>query len=325
MAHLLSQCEMDTLVRYTHQWNVQISTSSIVATRCKWVSGSKLLGYVAPHLLTHLKECPDVFGFNEKENSIEFTSSMQALSSARKTVVLNALNKDLNGKGVIPGWRNELFPVVTRFGEEPELLIERAACAPYGIKAYGCHVNGFLRDEHSQEVSHLWVGRRSAHKSTYPGMLDHIVAGGLPHGVSVTNNVIKECSEEASIPEALAATARSVGALTNSYIDHEDNYKRDVNFCFDLELPPAFVPVALDGEVESFRLLTVREVLDLVLQGGPSGFKPNCNLVLIDFFIRYECATMRCIAQGQMYLSYGLCVSHSVLVLLFGGIWNITQ
>lgn len=277
---------MDRLVQHTQILNTH--TSSNTATRCKWVSESKLLGYIAPHLLNHLKGCTDVFEFNEVGNSIELTSSIKAMTPADKTEALNVLNKDLNGKGIITGWRNELFPVVTRFGEEPELLIERAACVAYGVKAYGCHVNGFLRDSQSREVSHLWVGRRSVHKSTYPGMLDHIVAGGLPHGVSVTANVIKECGEEASIPVALAATARPVGALTNSYIDHEDNYKRDVIFCFDLELPPAFVPVALDGEVEGFQLLTVREVLDLVLQGGATGFKPNCNLVLIDFFIRYH-------------------------------------
>jgi hypothetical protein len=46
-----------------------------------------------------------------------------------------------------------------------------------------------------------------------------------------------------TIPETLARTARPVGAITNSYIDHEDNYKRDVSFCFDLQLPADFVPV----------------------------------------------------------------------------------
>ena len=35
-------------------------------------------------------------------------------------------------------------------------------------------------------------------------MLDHIVAGGQPHGISVVENVRKECEEEASIPLALA-------------------------------------------------------------------------------------------------------------------------
>lgn len=30
----------------------------------------------------------------------------------------------------------------------------------------------------------------------WPGMLDHMVAGGLPHGISPLENVFKECQEE---------------------------------------------------------------------------------------------------------------------------------
>ena len=49
-------------------------------------------------------------------------------------------------------------------------------------------------------------------KSTWPGMLDHIVAGAIPYGVSVLENVVKECEEEAGIDRALATTARPTGA-----------------------------------------------------------------------------------------------------------------
>lgn len=46
------------------------------------------------------------------------------------------------------------------------------------------------------------------------GMLDHIVAGGLPHGISPMDNVIKECEEEASIPEDLARLTKATGGLS---------------------------------------------------------------------------------------------------------------
>jgi 8-oxo-dGTP pyrophosphatase MutT (NUDIX family) len=226
-----------------------------------------------------------VFKFTE-DGAVTFISALEDASCDEKTGVLHDLNSALREKGVITGWRNEPFPVATCFGAEPELLIERAACAPYGVKAYGVHINGYIRSAESNNVTHIWVGKRSSTKSTYPSMLDHIVAGGLPHGVGVVANVVKECEEEASIPETMARTARPVGAITNSYIDHEDNYKRDVSFCFDLQLPADFVPVPQDGEVECFRLQEVSWVLDKILEGGPAGFKPNCNLVLIDFFIR---------------------------------------
>jgi hypothetical protein len=40
-------------------------------------------------------------------------------------------------EGVITGWRNEFYPVVQSFHEDPVFLVERAAAAHFGIKAYG--------------------------------------------------------------------------------------------------------------------------------------------------------------------------------------------
>ena len=61
--------------------------------------------------------------------------------------------------------------------------------------------------------------------------------------------------------------------------------KRDVLFCFDLELPESFKPKPIDGEVESFALRPVPEVLRMVAETDE--YKDNCNLVLIDFFLRH--------------------------------------
>jgi len=72
-------------------------------------------------------------------------------------------------------------------------------------------------------------------------MLDHLVAGGLPYGISCKENIIKECEEEAGIPRSISTNATSVGAI--SYMDIEGfRYKRDVLFCYDLKLPEDFVP-----------------------------------------------------------------------------------
>lgn len=62
--------------------------------------------------------------------------------------------------------------------------------------------------------------------------------------------------------------------------------KRDALFCYDLELPISFVPKPMDGEVESFELQTLDWVLHKIVEGGPNGYKPNCNVVIIDFLIR---------------------------------------
>ena len=59
---------------------------------------------------------------------------------------------------------------------------------------------------------HLWVGRRAAHKQLDPGKLDHIVAGGVPAGLTPWETLLKEAEEEAAIPPELAGGAAPVGA-----------------------------------------------------------------------------------------------------------------
>lgn len=81
----------------------------------------------------------------------------------------------LREDGSLTGWRSESYPVLTGFHSEPLALVERAAAVHLGIKAYGVHVNGYVRGASGIE---LWVARRSKSKPTWPGKLDHIVAGG---------------------------------------------------------------------------------------------------------------------------------------------------
>jgi hypothetical protein len=64
-----------------------------------------------------------------------------------------------------------------------------------------------------------------------------------------------------------------------------DGLKPDVQFCFDLEMPEDFVPRPADGEMEGFELWPAARVMETVR--GTRAFKFNCNLVLIDFFLRH--------------------------------------
>lgn len=107
-----------------------------------------------------------------------------------------------------------------------------------------------------------------------------------PHGISVKENAIKEAEEEAGVDRSLAEKAVSAGAV--SYVSRGPGgvgIKRDVLFVFDLELPDSFVPEARDGEVDTFELLPAEQVLETV--AFTDDYKDNCNLVLIDFFIRH--------------------------------------
>eukprot|EP00929_Paragymnodinium_shiwhaense_P051679 TRINITY_DN25964_c0_g1_i4.p1 TRINITY_DN25964_c0_g1~~TRINITY_DN25964_c0_g1_i4.p1 ORF type:complete len:308 (-),score=24.28 TRINITY_DN25964_c0_g1_i4:451-1338(-) len=172
-------------------------------------------------------------------------------------------------------------------------LIERAAYPWFGTRGYGVHINGYVKDE-SSAFPKLWLAVRSKTKQTWPGMLDHIVAGAQPHGISVVENVVKECEEEASIPRELAEKAVPSSCVSYTSLDEQGRLKRDAIFVFDLQLPKDFEPTPCDGEVDRFYLRDLDWVLDKLVTGGPEvvakspedGFKPNCNLVVMDFLAR---------------------------------------
>ncbi len=198
----------------------------------------------------------------------------------RSRAVAAAL-RDIAGDGEIKGWRGELYPVATAFTAPPLLAMERAAIPRFGVRAYGVHMNGFVGEG---EDIRMWIGRRARNKQTFPGKLDNMVAGGQPIGIALKENLIKECAEESSIPPALADQARPVGAV--SYCAQSDEgLKPDVQFCYDLRLPPDFVPENTDGEISSFELWPIQKVIDTV--ADTQDFKFNCNLVIIDFLVRH--------------------------------------
>jgi len=94
---------------------------------------------------------------------------------------------------------------------------------------------------------------------------------------------VKEAAEEAGVPAALAATAVETG-LVSYIMERPEGLRRDWLICYDLLLPEDFVPVATDGEVESFELWPLARVLERVRDSDD--FKFNVNLVLIDLFRR---------------------------------------
>ncbi|OMJ24020.1 hypothetical protein AYI70_g1868 [Smittium culicis] len=217
-------------------------------------------------------------------------------------------------------WRNELYPIYGSSVEKDGIFCstERASCIPFGFRTFGVHINGyvsipsfnnsskFIRTDNSilfngdkgyaksegklnippGNTLKMWVARRSKTKEMYPSMLDQIVAGGVSAGEDPSVTVIRECEEEAGIPELISK--RSVPRGSVQYLTTSPNttatYQPETQYVYDLELPLDFVPVPTDGEVESFFLIDMHEVYDLLLMGQ---FKPNCALVIIDFFIRH--------------------------------------
>lgn len=205
-----------------------------------------------------------------------------ALSSyADRTQAVATVLQELERQQVIDASRHEPFPVTTAFAAPALFEIERTAVPYFGLRAFGLHMNGFVRRD---DGIHLWIGRRSWTKPICPGMLDNMVAGGQPVGLSLIDNLIKECGEEAGIPPELARQAAPVGCI--SYLlEWPQGLKPDVMFCYDLELPNGFVPANQDGEIEEFFLWPAERAAEIVRDTRE--FKFNCNLVIIDFLIRH--------------------------------------
>jgi len=198
----------------------------------------------------------------------------------RRTAAVAPVMAALSAAGVLPKLRGEPYPITPRRALPALLRIDRAACPFLGARAYGVHMNGYVR---KPDGLHLWVARRAADKMNYPGMLDNMVAGGQPFGLGLMENLIKECGEEAGIPAALACQAVPVGLIAYDH-QFEDGAKPDWQYCYDLELPVSFEPVAADGEVGEFMLWPIERVAETVRE--TTEFKFNCNLVIIDFLIR---------------------------------------
>ena len=50
-------------------------------------------------------------------------------------------------------------------------------------------------------------------------MLDNMVAGGISSGYKIIDTMVKECSEEAGIPEDLARKAVPVGTIKFVFLE----------------------------------------------------------------------------------------------------------
>ena len=257
-----------------------------------------IVGHIRVDRIDDLRRFPDTFIVGPDD--VALTPGLDNFEA--RNAAMDEVLQALRGGGAFPGWRGEYYPVMREWGDAPLMRVERAACPWLGVRSWGVHINGFVR---RADGLHMWVARRARDKSTYPGMLDNMVAGGQPIGIGLIENVIKECAEEADIPPEIAARARAVGVISYCH-QFEDGVKPDQQFCYDLELPADFTPRNTDGEVESFDLWPIDRVIATVRE--TFDFKFNCNLVIIDFLIRHGLIdadgepdyTALCLGLGRM-------------------------
>ncbi|EFQ34301.1 NUDIX domain-containing protein [Colletotrichum graminicola] len=190
---------------------------------------------------------------------------------------------------------SESFPTLNKMhsehfriiGANHFVSIERFPAPLFGISSRGAHMTAFVRTGDEMKI---WVPRRSAHLFTFPGLLDTTVAGGVKAEDSPFDCIVAEATEEASLPvDFVKKNARAVGAVTYvSMNQQKGTFFPTVLYVYDLELPESIEPVPGDDEVSSFMLMSIPQVKSAMLEGQ---FKPNCVLVMLDFFIRHNIIT----------------------------------
>jgi 8-oxo-dGTP pyrophosphatase MutT (NUDIX family) len=217
--------------------------------------------------------------FIESSGSISLRGDIDGFEH-RTDVLMEVVHK-LHAEEIVPLIMNEPYPVSDCCRDNPLCLIDRPAAARFGIRSFGQHLNGYVQTD---DGIMMWIGKRALDRGICPGQLDQLVAGGLPYGVTLDDNLRKECYEEAGIGQALADLAVPAGLIRYRRMTQRGG-KEDVLYVYDLELPRDFVPFNTDGEVEEFRLLPIDEVARIVRE--TDDFKSNCNLVIIDFLIRH--------------------------------------
>ncbi len=228
--------------------------------------GGALVGWVKPAFAAKLADCPEI------------RADADGITLADGSA-LPALSRRLSDAGCYR-WRREAFDIRAEPDGPVLALLDRGALPSFGVMAVGVHVNGLVR---RSDGLHVWIARRAADKLLDPGKLDHIVAGGVPAGLTPAETLVKEAAEEAAIPTSLACQAVAV-AMIGYAMERPEGLRRDRLHCYDLELPEDFCPTAADGEVESFELWPMARVMQTVRD--TDDFKFNVNLVLIDLFLR---------------------------------------
>lgn len=241
-----------------------------------WTVGRTVVGQVRHDLAERLRDFPEVF---------EVSAAAVALRAdldgfAERSAAVDAVVRALAEGGEIGRYRGEAYPVAPRWGEAPVLKMDRGAVPDFGARAYGVHLNGVVEGPDGLK---MWVGKRAMNKPTGAGKLDHLVAGGQPHGLSVRDNLVKEADEEAALPAALARQAVPVGAVSYR-CERAEGLRDDVLFCYDLSLPADFAPRNTDGEVDWFELWPMEKVAARLAESDD--FKFNVALVIVDFMVR---------------------------------------
>jgi isopentenyldiphosphate isomerase len=246
------------------------------ALHLPFVIGGERVGWIRASDVPLLTRWPDVFDIDAQCVLL----SPQFDSVNLRSAALGSVIGSLAAEGRIPGWRDETYAIRNAFDASPLAYIERAASRFFGTMTYAVHLNGVV--EYVDRAPQLWIARRSETKATDPGMLDNVVAGGIGWGFSLAETLVKECWEEAGIPEEIAA--RAVAGRTAHVLQSlPEGTQAEQIFIYDLALPEDFAPRNQDGEVGEHRLARIEDVAQAIEEGAMT---VDASLATLDCMLR---------------------------------------
>ena len=236
---------------------------------------NQTIGHLNPEFISYLQE-------SLAKDPIRFISTSPdqiqiALGKPRElSESLYQLAQRMRLGGFIPGWRNEDFAWLDQNGHK-YFRLERAAFRTFGFRSMATHMNGYTK------ANTLWLGRRSETKSTDPGRLDNIAAGGITADETPWVSARRELWEEAGVPPQLADEIEPVGRIHMRRPIPGRGFHDELLFIYDLELPDHFVPTNHDGEVSGFIEISLAEAAARILADE---FTSDAAFVTADFILR---------------------------------------
>lgn len=165
-----------------------------------------------------------------------------------------------------------------KFGQKKLFNVERSFLSPLGLPQYGVHCNGWSKEK-SDFFFHFAL--RSKKLRDFPNHFDNIFAGGQPTGISISENLKKEASEEAGLK--ILKKNLIVGNVINYSHNHNDEIHSGVIFVYDYQVNKNVKLINNDGEVKGFKSIEVDKIYKILER---KLLKPNCIIPIADFFLR---------------------------------------
>lgn len=194
--------------------------------------------------------------------------------------------EDIRAELFLCGWieppRHELMPVTDGPHGAELARLDRSALRILGFWAQKVHINGLV-ETGCPDGPQVWISRRSGLAPSNPSRWDTLVAGGRAAGQTLAQTVTQEGWEEAGIDRNKMSALNPVSEMAVQYVSRRGLHQ-ELLVIHDLVLPPDFVAICHDGEIEESIRLPFSELLDRL--ADPSEFKLSSYLVLTNLVAR---------------------------------------